>query len=167
MWSLQKHLIIWDIFVALHRSETNPHIYSILDIWAVNRRGVRLGSGLRSRASYTYLARKDTGVSCTQRSVLMNSADDVQNLFCILQNRQKLLAFQRRAFLFKYVDPNNDVGAAFLEYVLSCSTCYNDPFPHFLAPYVCVAQSYGYGKSPLVLESHRHIRRMSWVSRKD
>ena len=95
------------------------------------------------------------------------STVDTKSLFRMLHKRSKQaatahsaeLGFQIRAFSSEYFDPDNEVGD-FLRYVRSCSVQYINRRFHFLAPFICVAQSSGYGKTRLLLESSRRIRTM-------
>jgi hypothetical protein len=93
--------------------------------------------------------------------------EDAQSLLRLLQSRPKKRAndlsaqqaCQSRAFSTEYRDPKGEVED-FVRFVRSCSAAYRKKPFYFLAPYVSVVQSSGYGKTRLMLQSSHHIRTM-------
>ena len=90
---------------------------------------------------------------------------DAQDLLRLLQSRPKQglidhsaqQDYQFQAFATEYRDPKGEVED-FVHYVRSCSGAYRKKPSYFLAPYVSVVQSSGYGKTRLMLESSHHVR---------
>ncbi len=89
--------------------------------------------------------------------------DDAQSLIRLLQGRSKPIAVdhsvQFQAFSTEYRDPKGEVED-FVHFVRSCSAAYRKKPHYFLAPYVSVVQSSGYGKTRLMLETAHKIRTM-------
>ena len=85
------------------------------------------------------------------------SDEDVQSLYSRLQKTSTQVdlidkTLQSRGFSATYSDPYDQVND-FIMYVRECSVCYSRKPNYFLAPYITVVQSSGYGKTRLLLEA--------------